>query len=66
MNRVRALNGYVVSLIERDQHNDYSVAYDYTLIITGRGEYRRYDCGSNPAIALQAFDLACDRLSYQA
>lgn len=54
---------FVVRLVARDQHNDHSVAYDYSLVaVMGNGE-RRYELGSRKLFALRAFRHAVEAMS---
>jgi hypothetical protein len=51
---------FTVLLNARDQYNDYSVAYDYTVrvINTADGSRRSYDVGSNKNFAVVAYNRA--------
>lgn len=52
-------NGFTVALEARDQYNDYSVAFDYTVRASMRdGRSTSYGVGSRREFALKAFNVA--------
>ena len=53
------INGHQISLTARDQYNDYSVVYDYTLDVDGR----RWHLGTSQATATKAYRKACEVVS---
>lgn len=62
MTRQATIAGHKITLHARDQYNDYSVVYDYSLEVCEPGfSYgRTWALGTNEGRARQAFERACN------
>ena len=55
-----SINGWTIKLHQRDQYNDYSVIYDYSIEVCEPGQAygRSWNIGTNKHKASQAYNLA--------